>query len=92
VIPVNGFEEAVDVANDTEFGLSAGIITHDLSEANRYIDEIDYGVVKINETTTGLELHVPFGGMNASSSETYREQGDSGLDFFTITKTVYLNY
>jgi 2,5-dioxopentanoate dehydrogenase len=92
VIPVSGFQEAVDVANGTEFGLSAGIVTQDLTEANRYIDEIDYGVVKINETTTGLELHVPFGGMNASSSETYREQGDSGLDFFTITKTVYLNY
>lgn len=54
--------------------------------------EIDYGVVKINETTIGLELHVPFGGMNVSSSETYREQGDSGLDFFTITKTVYFNH
>ena len=56
------------------------------------MDEVDYGVIKINETTTGLELHVPFGGMNASSSETYREQGDAGLDFFSITKTVYDNY
>jgi 2,5-dioxopentanoate dehydrogenase len=80
------------VANDTDFSLSAGISTQDLTEANQYIDEINYGVVKINETTIGLELHVSFGGMNASSSETYREQGDSGLDFFTITKEVYFNY
>jgi aldehyde dehydrogenase (NAD+) len=49
-------------------------------------------VVKVNEKTTGLELHVPFGGMKGSSSETYREQGDAGLDFYTISKTVYLNY
>ena len=89
VIRVSDFDEAIAVANDTEFGLSAGIVTRDHTEANRYVDEVDYGVVKINETTTGLELHVPFGGMNASSSETYREQGDAGLDFFTITKTMY---
>ena len=89
VIRVSDFDEAIAVANDTEFGLSAGIVTRDHTEANRYVDEVDYGVVKINETTTGLELHVPFGGMNASSSETYREQGDAGLDFFTITKTIY---
>ena len=86
---MSDFDEAIAVANDTEFGLSAGIVTRDHTEANRYVDEVDYGVVKINETTTGLELHVPFGGMNASSSETYREQGDAGLDFFTITKTIY---
>ena len=92
VIQVSDFDKAITVANDTEFGLSAGITTTNHREANQYVDEVDYGVIKINETMTGLELHVPFGGMNASSSETYREQGDAGLDFFSITKTVYDNY
>lgn len=92
VIPVSGYEEAVEVANGVEYGLSASIVTNDHSEANRYVDEAEAGVVKINEKTTGLELHVPFGGMKASSSETYREQGDAGLDFYTISKTVYDNY
>ncbi|MFD1567031.1 aldehyde dehydrogenase family protein, partial [Halolamina litorea] len=92
VIPVSGYEEALDVANGVDYGLSASIVTEDHSEANRFVDDIEAGVVKINEKTTGVELHVPFGGMKASSSETYREQGDAGLDFYTISKTVYDNY
>jgi len=92
VIPVKGYEEAVEVANGVRYGLSASIVTQDLSEANRFVDDSESGVVKINEKTTGLELHVPFGGMKDSSSETYREQGDAGLDFYTISKTVYMNY
>ncbi|SEV85174.1 2,5-dioxovalerate dehydrogenase [Natrinema salifodinae] len=92
VIPVSDFDEGVRVANDVDFGLSAGVVTDDHTEANRFVEEIEAGVVKINEKTTGLELHVPFGGMKDSSSETYREQGDAGLDFYTISKTVYDNY
>jgi len=92
VISVGDFDEAIEVTNDVEFGLSAGICTRDHTEANRFVDEADFGVIKVNEATTGLDLHVPFGGMNASSSETYREQGDAGIDFYTITKTVYENY
>ena len=92
VMPASDFEEAVDLVNDVEFGLSSSIVTRDHTEANRFRDEVDFGVIKINEKTTGLQYHVPFGGMNASSSETYREQGDAAIDFFTITKTVYENY
>ncbi|WP_254764525.1 aldehyde dehydrogenase family protein [Natrinema marinum] len=92
VIPVSDFDEALAVANDVDFGLSASVVTDDHTEANRFVDEIEAGVVKVNEKTTGLELHVPFGGMKDSSSETYREQGDAGLDFYTISKTVYDNY
>lgn len=92
VIPVGSYDEAVEVANGVRYGLSASIITQDISEANRFVEESESGVVKINEKTTGLELHVPFGGMKDSSSETYREQGDAGLDFYTISKTVYVNY
>ncbi|MFC7028248.1 aldehyde dehydrogenase family protein [Halomicroarcula sp. GCM10025324] len=92
VIPVSSYEEAVETANDIRYGLSASIVTQDLSEAHQFVDDSESGVVKVNEKTTGLELHVPFGGMKDSSSETYREQGDAGLDFYTISKTVYLNY
>jgi aldehyde dehydrogenase (NAD+) len=92
VIPVADFEEALTVANDSQYGLSASIITENLTEANRFVDEVEAGVVKVNEKTTGLELHVPFGGTKNSSSETWREQGDAGLEFYTTTKTVYLNY
>lgn len=92
VIPVSDYDEAVKVANNVEFGLSASIVTNDHTEASRFVDDIEAGVVKINEKTTGLELHVPFGGLKNSSSNTYREQGDAGLEFFTTTKTVYDNY
>ena len=92
VIKVHNFEDAVKVANSVRYGLSASIVTTDLSEANRFINEIEAGVVKVNEKTTGLELHVPFGGLKDSSSKTWREQGESALDFYTISKTVYMNY
>jgi len=92
VIRVGSFEEGLAVANDVDYGLSASIVTQDLSEAKRFVDGIEAGVAKVNEKTTGLELHVPFGGYKDSSTNTYREQGDAGLDFFTSVKTVYENY
>ncbi len=92
VIPVSDYDEALAVANGVDYGLSAGIVTDDHTEANSFVDDIDAGVVKVNQQTTGVELHVPFGGMKASSSETYREQGEAGLDFYTISKTVYDSY
>jgi len=91
VLPVADFEEALTVANDSKYGLSASIVTEDLDKTNRFIEGIESGVAKVNEKTTGLELHVPFGGFKNSSSNTYREQGDAAIDFFTQTKTVYLN-
>ncbi|MFB6297138.1 MAG: aldehyde dehydrogenase family protein [Salinirussus sp.] len=92
VMEVEDFDEALAVANDVEYGLSASIVTDDLTQANRFVDEIEAGVAKVNEKTTGLELHVPFGGYKQSSTDTYREQGDAALDFYTSTKTVYTNY
>ncbi|MFP8953981.1 aldehyde dehydrogenase family protein [Natrialbaceae archaeon A-arb3/5] len=92
VMSASDFEEAIELVNDVEFGLSTSIVTRDHTEVNRFRDEADFGIIKINEKTTGLQYYVPFGGMNASSSETYREQGDAAIDFYTITKTVYENY
>jgi len=92
VIEVEDFEEGLAVANDVDYGLSASVVTDDHTEAERFVDEVESGVAKINEKTTGLELHVPFGGFKDSSSETWREQGDAGIDFYTIEKTVYDNF
>ena len=92
VIPVSGFDEGLAVANDVNYGLSASVVTQDVTEANRFVDEIEAGVAKVNEKTTGLELHVPFGGYKDSSTNTWREQGDAGIEFFTSIKTVYENY
>ncbi|WP_207586530.1 aldehyde dehydrogenase family protein [Halomontanus rarus] len=89
VIEVEDFDEALETANDIQYGLSSSIVTDDHTEAERFVDEIDAGVAKINDKTTGLELHVPFGGFKRSSSETWREQGDAGIDFYTIEKTIY---
>ncbi|GKZ14491.1 aldehyde dehydrogenase family protein [Haladaptatus sp. T7] len=92
VLKASDFDEGVAVANDVQYGLSASIVTDDHTEANRFVDEAEAGVVKVNEKTTGLELHVPFGGFKRSSSETWREQGDQGMEFYTIEKTVYDSY
>ena len=92
VIEVSDVDEGIAVANGVPYGLSASIVTNDHTEANRFVEEVEAGVVKVNEKTTGLELHVPFGGVKRSSSETWREQGDAGLDFYTIEKTVYDSY
>ncbi|GAB6878173.1 aldehyde dehydrogenase family protein [Halorubrum gandharaense] len=92
VIEVEDFEEGLHVANDVEYGLSASIVTDDHTEAQRFVSEVEAGVAKVNDKTTGLELHVPFGGFKDSSTETWREQGDAGLDFYTIEKTVYDNF
>lgn len=92
VLKVSGYDEALEVANDVDYGLSASIVTEDLAEAKQFARDIEAGVVKINEQTSGTELHVPFGGFKDSSSDTYRESGDEGLRFFTSTKTVYENW
>ncbi|WP_137285841.1 2,5-dioxovalerate dehydrogenase [Halorussus salinisoli] len=92
VIPISSLDDAIEVANDVDFGLSASIVTDDLREANRFVEEAEVGVAKVNEKTTGLELHVPFGGVKGSSSETFREQGDAAIDFYTLPKTVYMSY
>ncbi len=92
VIPVSGFDEAIEVANGVEFGLSASIVTRDLNQAMRYVDRIQAGVVKINQISTGLALQAPFGGVKGSSTDSFREQGLAALDFYSRLRTVYLDY
>jgi len=90
LLPADGFDDAVALANDTTYGLSASLFTRDLGAALRFAQEVRAGVVKINQESAGLELQVPFGGMKESSSGS-REQGKVARDFFTQWKTVYLD-
>ena len=90
VLEVSNLDEAIALANDSEFGLSGGIVTNDLTAAMRFADEAEIGVVKINRPTTGVDLNAPFGGVKNSSSGTFREQGSVAVDFYTRLKTVYL--
>ncbi len=86
---VDGFEDALAAANDTEYGLSSALFTRDLAKALDFVRRTESGVVHINRETAGVEPHVPFGGMKGSSNM-HREQGTAARQFFTTTKTVYL--
>jgi aldehyde dehydrogenase (NAD+) len=92
VIRAADVDEAVAVANDSRYGLTAGLVTNDLRAAMRFAREAQVGVVKVNRPTTGLDLNAPFGGVKDSSSGTYREQGAGAVDFYTRLKTVYLGF
>jgi aldehyde dehydrogenase (NAD+) len=89
VIPVDDYDEAVRVANDTPFGLSAGIFTNDLARAMHFARASRTGMVRINRATSGMEYHVPFGGMK-DSGVGERELGKAARTFYTETKTVYV--
>ncbi|MCC6232227.1 MAG: aldehyde dehydrogenase family protein [Verrucomicrobiales bacterium] len=92
VLAVDSFDEAIQVANSVEFGLSASLVTRDFAKAMRYVDRIQAGVVKVNQISTGLALQAPFGGVKGSSTDSFREQGLAALDFYTRSRTVYLDY
>ncbi len=84
-------DDAIRLANDTDYGLAAAIITSNLAHAMRFAREIDAGVVKINAPTTGVAINAPFGGFKHSSNQAAKEQsGATVMDFYTRTKTVYL--
>jgi aldehyde dehydrogenase (NAD+) len=89
VLPVEEFDDAVAAANDTPFGLAAGLFTRDITRALRFADRISAGVVRINRATSGMEYHAPFGGMK-DSGYGHRELGKAAHEFFTESKTVYL--
>lgn len=92
IIEAQDFAEAIKIANEVEYGLSASICTRELRRAQRFAQLIDAGMVKINQPTTGVALNAPFGGMKKSSTETFREQGRMAMEFFTRVKTVSVRY
>ena len=88
VIKVKDYEEALFTANDTEFGLSAGIATTSLKHATHFKRHSQAGMVMVNLPTAGVDYHVPFGGRKGSSYGP-REQGKYAQEFFTTVKTAY---
>jgi aldehyde dehydrogenase (NAD+) len=89
VIRVKNYEEALAIANDTTFGLSAGICTTSLKFASHFKRNSQSGLVMVNLPTAGLDYHVPFGGRKKSSYGP-REQGGYAKEFYTIVKTAYV--
>lgn len=88
VIRVKDYEEALATANDTEFGLSAGIVTTSLKYATHFKRNAEAGMVMVNVPTAGVDFHVPFGGRKGSSYGP-KEQGKYAAEFFTQVKTAY---
>ncbi|RMG61473.1 MAG: aldehyde dehydrogenase family protein [Calditrichaeota bacterium] len=91
LIPVEDYQEALNVANDTEYGLSAGICTAFLEAAHHFRRHVRAGLAMVNLPTAGVDYHVPFGGTKGSSFGT-REQGRYAVEFYTTVKTCYTRW
>jgi alpha-ketoglutaric semialdehyde dehydrogenase len=87
----NDFEDAMRLANCVKFGLSASVVSRDLTRVHQFINGIEAGLITVNLPTAGVEYQLPFGGTKESSFG-MREQGPLALDFYTETRTVYLKY
>lgn len=90
VIKATDYDEALAIANDTEFGLSSGICTTSLKHATHFRRNAQAGMVMVNVPTAGVDYHVPFGGNKGSSFGT-REQGTYAKEFYTTVKTSYIS-
>jgi aldehyde dehydrogenase (NAD+) len=91
VIRADNFEEAIAIARDADYALSAAICTRSLAAAERFRRASRAGMVVINAPTSGAEYHVPFGGRPPSGFGA-PEQGAAAADFFTEVKTTYINH
>jgi aldehyde dehydrogenase (NAD+) len=90
VIKVGSYDEALAVVNDTNFGLTSGIVTQSLARATHFRRNARTGVVTVNLPTAGTDYHVPFGG-RGDSSYGPREQGKAAAEFYTTVKTAYIS-
>jgi alpha-ketoglutaric semialdehyde dehydrogenase len=95
--PVIGFErtgsldEAIERSNDTEYGLVAAICTQSIASAQRYVAEVQAGMIKVNRPTVGAALNAPFGGLKQSGTPPYKEQLGAGvMDLYTEVRTVFV--
>ncbi len=91
VIRAKDYEQALEFANTSEYGLTSSIYTNDAGRIFDFCERIEAGMVHVNSPTVGGEGQIPFGGMK-SSGIGEREQGPSALDFYTDVKVVYIDY
>ncbi len=88
VVKVRNYDDALATANETDFGLSSGIVTTSLKHASHFKRNAEAGMVMVNLPTAGVDYHVPFGGRKGSSYGA-REQGPYAREFYTTVKTAY---
>jgi alpha-ketoglutaric semialdehyde dehydrogenase len=91
IIPCNNFEQAVEIVNDSKFGLSSAIYTRDVNRAFKAIEALDTGITYINASTIGAEIQLPFGGTKGTGNG-HREAGTAALEIFSEWKSVYVDY
>jgi alpha-ketoglutaric semialdehyde dehydrogenase len=91
LIPIDGLEQGIEVANGVPYGLSASIYTRDVNRAFAAIRDLYTGIVYINAPTIGAETHLPFGGTKQTGNG-HREAAVTAIDFFTEWKSVYIDY
>jgi alpha-ketoglutaric semialdehyde dehydrogenase len=91
IIPVDSLEEAIDINNEVNYGLSSSIFTNNTNNTFAAMRDLDTGIVYINAGTTGAEIHLPFGGTKATGNG-HRDSGVAALDVFTEWKSVYVDY
>lgn len=90
VLEFDKLDEAIEIANSVEYGLSSSIYTRDVNNAFRAMERIESGITYINSSTIGAEVHLPFGGVKGTGHT--REAGILGIDEFSNMKTVYVDY
>lgn len=89
---IDGLDEAISIADETEYGMAVALVTNDLSAVLRFTRETQHGIVKVNGPTTGVALNAPFGGFKHSSNQTAKEQGGATvMDFYSRIKSIYLS-
>jgi aldehyde dehydrogenase (NAD+) len=91
VLPIQSYDEAVEVANNTEYGLSSSIYTQDVNHAFRAMQDLQAGITYVNGPTIGAEAHMPFGGVKDTGNG-HRDGGWEVFDFYTETKTCYIDF
>jgi len=91
LIECNDFDEALDIANGIDYGLSTALYSRDVNLAFRAMRDLEAGITYINAPTIGAEVHLPFGGVKHTGNG-HREGGTGALDFYTTWKSVYIDY
>jgi aldehyde dehydrogenase (NAD+) len=91
VIPCNHLEDAIEIANGIDYGLSSAIYTRDVNRAFQAMRDLNAGITYVNAPTIGAEVHLPFGGTKATGNG-HREGGIGAIDFYTEWKSIYVDY
>src|SRR5262249_52821962 len=91
VMPCRSFDEAVDIGNNVQYGLSASIYTRDVNRAFAAMRDLYTGIFYVNAPTIGAEVHLPFGGTKATGNG-HREAGTAALDVFSEWKSIYVDF